>query len=479
MLGLLGTLNMAAQSLQTEMTGIAVTGQNLSNVNTTGYTRQTVNIQTTPDIETTSGPEGTGSEVASIQQAVDTLLNGQIQGQQSVSGYWNGQQSALQTVQDDLDEFLSSTGGTSSSTSTNSSTGTTSSTGLSTLLNNVFNDFQSVATSPTSISARQQLISDAQTLASAFNQINSQLNQENTALNTTVSNGVSSANQLISGIASLNQQISAAQFGGGNANDLMDERQQDLNNLAQLVDITTSNGTDGAVNVSIDGEAFVTGSQVLDTLQTYDPGDGNLLVSSPATGAEALTLTGGSIQGTIEARDSTLATLQGSVNTLASSLITQVNSIYSTGYSLTGSTGANFFTGSDASTISINSSLVDDPSSFQASGSATASGDNTVALELANLADAPQSNLQNQTFSGSYDQTVGSFGDALQTANNQVSNQTAVMNMLQTQQSSVSGVSLDQEMTNLLGFQQAYEASAELVTTVNNMLSATLQMVTA
>src|SRR5580704_12812339 len=172
MLGLLGTLDLAAQSLQTQMTAIAVTGQNLSNVNTTGYTRQTVNIQTTPDIQTTSGPEGTGAKVASIQQAVDTLLNSQIQGQQSVNGYWNGQQSTLQTVQDDLDEFLSSTGGTSSSTSANSSSGTTSSSGLSTLLNNVLNDFKAVSTSPTSISARQQLISDAQSLASAFNQIN-------------------------------------------------------------------------------------------------------------------------------------------------------------------------------------------------------------------------------------------------------------------------------------------------------------------
>lgn len=185
------------------------------------------------------------------------------------------------------------------------------------------------------------------------------------------------------------------------------------------------------------------------------------------------------MQGTIDARDGTLATLQNSVNTLASSLITQVNSIYSAGYSLAGATGADFFAGSDAGTISVNSSLANDPSSFQASGSATASGDNTVALELAELADTPQSNLQDETFSDSYDQTVGNFGEALQTANNQVSNQTTVMNMLTTQQSSISGVSIDQEMTNLLVFQQAYEASAELVTTINQMLGDTVSMTSA
>lgn len=455
--------------METQMTGVSVTGQNLANVNTTGYTRQTVDIETSPDIQTGIGPEGTGAEAVSIQQAVDTLLNAQIQGQQSTNGYWSGQQSALQSVQDDLDEFLSS------STTSGSSSGDTTSSGLSTLLNNVFNDFQSVATSPTSIGDRQTLISDAQTLASAFNQVSSGLDQENTTLNTSLSNDVDSANQLLSGIASLNQQISAAEFSGGNANDLLDEQQQDLNNLAQLTDITTTSGANGAVNVSIDGQSLVSGSQVLDTLQTYDPGNGNLLVQT-ATGGVPLTLTGGSMQGTIDARDGTLATLQSSVNTLASSLITQVNSIYSGGYSLSGATGGSFFTGSDAGSIAVNTSLVNDPSLFQASGSATASGDNTVALELANLGDASQSNLQNETFSNSLDQTIGTFGDSLQTANNQVTNQTSVMNMLTNQQASISGVSLDQEMTNLLSFQQAYEASAELVTTINQMLGDTLAM---
>jgi flagellar hook-associated protein 1 FlgK len=473
MLGLFGTLNLAGQSMQTQMTAVEVTGQNLANVDTAGYTRQTADIETSPDIMTTAGPEGTGAEVTSIQQAVDTLLNGQIQGQESVNGYWNGQQSALQSVQDSLDEFLNSSGTSSSSASGN----TTSSSGLSTLINNFFNDFQSVATSPTSISARQQLISDAQNLASAFNQINSQLDQENTSLNSSLSSNVASANQLFSSIATLNQQISAAQAGGGNANDLLDQRQQDLNNLAQLATITTTNDTNDAIDVSIDGATFVSGNKVVNTLQTFDPGNGNLLVESTATGAGVpFTNLGGSMQGTIDARDGTLATLQSRVNTLASSLITQVNSIYSPGYSLTGSTGADFFSGSDAGTISVNSTLENDPSAFQASGSATANSDNTVARDLADLADTQQSNLQNETFSGSYDQAVGSFGDALQTANTQVSNQTAVMNMLTSQQSSISGVSIDQEMTNLLGFQQAYEASAELVTTINQMLGDTLAM---
>jgi flagellar hook-associated protein 1 len=473
MLSLFGTLDMASRAMQAQMTGVDVTGQNLANVSTTGYTRQTVDIETSPDISTRIGDEGTGANVVAIQQAVNSMLNGQIVTQQSSSGYWSAQQSALQSLQTNLNEFLNGTASTSSN-----STDSTSDTGLAGQLSSLFNDFQAVATSPTSISARQELISQAQTLASTFNQVDSQFGATRTSLNSSVTNGVSTANQLLAGIAQLNGQISSAEFSGGTPNDLLDEQQQDLQNLAQLTNIQTSTGSNGAVDVSIGGQSLVSGDKVLDTLQTYDAsgnGSGQLLVQT-ATGGVDLTLTGGSIQGTIDTRDGELTTMQNSINTLASSLITQVNSVNSGGFSLTGTTGTDFFTGTNASNISVNQSLVNDPSLVQASGSATASGDNSVALKLADLASGTQSNLGGQTFGDSYGETVAALGDALSNANTQVTNQSAVSTMLSTQQSSVSGVNIDQEMTNLMGFQRAYEASAELVTTVNQMMETVNQM---
>jgi flagellar hook-associated protein 1 FlgK len=185
------------------------------------------------------------------------------------------------------------------------------------------------------------------------------------------------------------------------------------------------------------------------------------------------------MQGTIDARDGELATMQSNINTLASTLITQVNTIHSGGFNLTGTNGADFFNGSDATTITVNPSLLDNPSLIQASGTATANGDNSVALQLADLASTTQSGLNNQTFGDSYDETVADLGDSLQTANDQVNNQTAVSNMLSTQRSSVSGVNVDEEMTNLMGFQRAYEASAQLVTTVNQMMETVLAMKTS
>jgi len=478
MLSLTGALNMASQAMQTQMTGIDVSGQNLANVNTQGYSRQTVDIQTSPDIATDIGMEGTGSTAVAIQQAVNSLLNTQIVTQQSSNGYWTAQQSALQSAQTSLNEFLNGTAGTSSSSSS------TSDTGLSGQLTGLFNAFQAVATSPTSIADRQSLISQAQTLASTFNQVDSQLSATRTSLNTSLTNNVTSANSLLSGIAQLNGQIASAEFSGGTPNDLLDERQQDLQNLSQLTSIQTSAQANGAVDVSIGGQTLVTGDQVADTLQTYDAsgnGSGQLLVQT-ATGGVDLTLTGGSMQGTIDARDGELAGMQNQINTLASGLITGINSNgeggYNSGYSLTGTTGADFFTGTDASNIAVDSSLVNDPSLLQASASPTATGDGSVALQIANLASSTQASLNNETFGNYYGATVAGLGDALQTANTQVTNQTAVSNMLSTQQSTVSGVNIDQEMTNLMSFQRAYEASAQLVTTINEMMQTVNNMKT-
>jgi len=464
---------MASRSLQTQMTGIEVTGQNLANINTTGYSRQRVQISASPDTLSSVGPEGTGADATSIQQVVDDLLNNQIQSQGSTSGYWNGQQTALQNAQNGLDEFLN---GSSAATSTGA-TGSTTDSGLGSQLSGLFNSFQSVATSPTSISARQALIGQAQTLAASFNNINTQLNNVSSSLNSSLKDNVTSANQLLTQIATLNGQIATAKQSGGNPNDLSDEREQDLENLSQLTNITTSNGTNGVVNITIGGQTLVTGNKLNDSLQTYDPGNGNLLVQT-ATGGVNLTLTGGSMQGTIDARDGTLATLQGSINTLANQLITQVNSVNSNGYGLTGTTGNNFFNGTNAGTITVNAALVGNPSLIQASGSATASGDNTVALQLAQLATTAQGGLNNQTFSDSYNSTVAGLGESLNNANNQVADQTAVNSMLSTQRGSISGVNVDEEMTNMMTFQRAYEASAQLVTTVNTLLGDTLAMKT-
>jgi len=456
-------MDMAKRSMQTQMAGMQVTGQNIANVNTPGYSRQRAVITESLPTNTTLGQIGSGTQVNRIEQIVSDLLNGQIQSNGSSLGFQQGRQSALQSMQDALGEIL-----------TNGANGTNSS-GLSSQLSDLFSAFQAVATSPNSTSARQALIGAAQTVATSFNQINGKFSDLKTALNTSLGNDVKSANDLLTSIADLNKEIYDAEVSGGTANNLRDQREQALENLSKLVGFTASKDSSGYVNVSIGGQALVTGRQLNDTLKTYDAGGGQMLVQT-ATGGVNVTLTGGSMQGTIDARDNDLATMQTKLDSLASNLISAVNTVHGSGFSPGGTTGTNFFSGTSAGTITVNSALANNPSLIQTSGSATASGDNSVALQLAQLGSAAQAGLGSQTFGDYFGAAVTSLGTALSDANTRVENEKAVSNLLTNQRGAVSGVNLDEEMSNLITFQRSYTASAELLKTIDEMIQTTLGM---
>ena len=482
MLGLFGTLNMAARSLQAQMAGVEVAGQNLANVNTPGYSRQRVIIQSDPAIQTGIGPEGTGASVQSIQQVVDTLLNGQIQTQASLSGYWNSQQGTLQSVQTALNDYLSS----AQNTSGTSSAGTgASSNGLSAKLGNFFNALNAVATSPASPDARQAVIGAAQSLASTFQQINTRLTTLNGDLDKSLDSQVLATNQLLTDIAGLNDQIANAQnINGGTANELLDLRQQKLEALAGYLNFQSSTAADGSVTVTaLTNQMLISGNQVVNGLKTvlnastnqlhvFTTGTNNVLTGVP------FGLTSGSLESTVDTRDGALTTLQTNINSLASNLIAQVNTLHSAGFNLAGGTGAGFFTGGNAAGIAVNQSLVADPSLLQASSAAGMNGNGSVAAAMAALASTSLVALNNQTFSGSYAQSVAQLGTSLKNANDQVASQASVAGMLSGQRSSVSGVNLDEEMTNLMTYQRAYQASAHLVTTVDQMIQTLLAMKT-
>jgi flagellar hook-associated protein 1 FlgK len=168
--------------------------------------------------------------------------------------------------------------------------------------------------------------------------------------------------------------------------------------------------------------------------------------------------------------------LRDNLNTLAANLITAVNTIHATGFNLDGIKANNFFTGTNAGNIQVNNLLLDNPGLVQASGSAAAVGDNTAMLALAQLGSQSQATLSNQTFSQSYGQTVASLGQALSSVNNQQADQQVVQNLLQKQRDSFSGVSLDEEMTNLIKYQKAFQASARLINTINQMLDTVLNL---
>lgn len=460
-IGLFGTLGMAARSLQTQQAGIQVTGHNLANVNNPNYARQRLDIDATLPVPSAIGLLGTGAQAVAIQQIRNLLVDQRIQAETSVSGYWDAQQQALQYGQAALGQQVNRTleSGTAGAQQ-----------GIAEGLAELFNSFQSLSTQPTSLAERQVLLMKAGTLASRFNQVADRLNALRSGLNDTIQADVSSANRLMSDIADLNDQIITAEINsGGVANDLRDLRQGKIEELAKLVNIDTAAQSNGGVNISIGGVLMVSDKNVLDSLEVYDAGGGQLLVRA-ATAATPLTLTGGSVAGAIDVRDGAVAQLQSELDTLAGLLISEVNALHATGFSLTGSTGENFFTGTDAASIAVNTTLTGNPSLIQASGAAGEPGNNTVALALAQLAGKTHAGLNNQTFSQSFAQTVASLGQSLSSANGALADQQMVQEMLNQQRSAISGVSIDEEMANLSVYQRAYQASARVMVVVDEML---------
>ncbi len=468
MLGLFATLDASARSLSVQQQEMEIAGQNVANANNTAYANEQLVISDSTPLHTLIGDEGTGVQATGISDARNPLLDNQIRSETSTTSSLTAQQSNLQNAEAYLNEQIAAS---------NTSIAASSSNGLTAGLSNLFNAFQSLSTDPSDHSLRQNTVQSAQQVAGQFNQISAQLSTVQAGLNTSIQNDVASSNQDLKTIANLNQQIVVAQAAGGSANQLTDEREQTLEHLAGLVNFSATTEANGAVDVSIGGVSMVAGVNVADSLQTYDPGNGQPLVQAQNAGTH-LALTGGSMGGEITARDGALASLQSGLDNLASQLITQVNTIYSAGYDLNGNKGQDLFTGVDASTIGVNSNVATDPSQFQAAGTAGAPGDNTVALALAQLGGQSLPGLNNQTFSGNYAQTVSDLGTSISKVNDQLNSSQAVTQMLNNERASVSGVSIDQQMTNLIQYQKAYQASAELITTLNQMMQTLIAMKT-
>ncbi len=471
MLGLFGVLNMGARSMSVQRAGVEVAGQNLANVSNPAYARQRVAISTSITVQSEVGPQGTGSEVTNITSMRNAILDSQIQAEASTHGMLQAQQTALQYAQaalgTQIDRMASGAEGATAAQ------GVGGGHGLGDSLSQLFNAFQSLSANPTSMAERQTLMMKADGLASQFRQLDSRIGSLNNQLNQTIDSEVVSVNQALINIASLNDKITRMEaISGGTANDLRDMRQAQIEELAKYVKLDLSNGSGGAINVAIAGVDMITNNQVVETVETYQVGS-KTYIRAESTDA-FLDIKGGSIQGTIQARDVALEDVRASVNNIANILIAQVNATHAAGFSLNGSTGAQFFTGADAATIGVNANLINDPSLIQASGVNGATGDNQVALQLAQLSQTEF--IYGQTLTQAYGQTVATFGQALSTVNNDLANQDTVDKMLHSQRDSIGGVSLDEEMTDLTRFQKAFQASARLITTVDEMLDTLVNM---
>ena len=455
-------MSLAGQALLTQQQAINVTSHNIANVNTPGYSRQQLIMTTNTPLDSSIGPIGTGVSAASIERVYDQYLGAQINNESQGLGRWDAQKDAVELVEMIFNEANGS--------------------GLNEAMSKFWNAWQSMTSNPGGATERQVLVTASQVLATTFNQLDADLSQSQQDLDLVVQGTVADINRLSEQLVDLNAKIVSSEAGSLSANDYRDQRELLLKELSEMIDIDSFEDANGAVSVSAaNGWPLVTAGHYWQ-LSTEPSAAGHQEVvwvdddgNSTNINAE---ISGGKLKGLIEVRDVIIPDDKTRLDALAGTLMTDVNLLHQAGFDLNGVGGEVFFTGTGtARDLEVNPNIVGDPDLIAAAAAAaTVPGDSRNASEIAKL----QYELKmggTQSYNDYYGAIVRDTGNEVLKADAYYNHQSDMMVQLENQRESVSGVSLDEEMINLIKFQNAYTAAAKMITTADEMMQTVLQMI--
>lgn len=322
-------LGIGTSALLSYQQALQTTSNNISNANTTGYSRQRVDFSTQPGQLSGSYYLGSGVQVDGVQRIFSQFVNTQVTDATASNARYQTYNQYAQQVDNLLADQTA---------------------GLQPALQSFFNSVQGVANDPSSISARQDLISQGNTLVGRFNTLYQQIDNISGRLNGQIGNDVSNINSLATQIAQLNTQIVSANSNNiiGQPNALLDKRDALVNKLAQYVSVKTVSQSDGSINVMIGtGQALVVGSDVTQLGTANLSGDPNHLdlVFKTQAGDVPVSnvVTGGSLGGLLQARDQVVVNAKNALGRLAIGIGQEFNAQQAKGIDLTGSQGGNFF----------------------------------------------------------------------------------------------------------------------------------------
>ena len=456
-------------ALRAHQQGIAIAGQNIANVNTPGYSRQRVILETNLPFMAESGQVPAGVHVDSIERVHDRFIEAQIRGENRELGRWEARQGILGRLEMTFDESYGY--------------------GISQAMSDFFSGWLDLSNDPSGHVERTVLIERGEYLSDRFGLAYADLVQIRKDLDTQLSVTVEQINEKTAQIAELNLKIAQFESAGQNANELRDKRDLTLKELAYLIDINSFEDEEGMASVSVgSGGKPLVSKRTAWELTVTPNAQGNFDIAwIDSDGTEVVLdldeIRGGQIKGWLEARDVEIADAMTRLDDLAGTMITQVNAAHAVGWGVDSATGlpadgANFFTGSSASDMGVSTDVSGDIGRIAAAGAATdVPGDNGNALDIAGLQNDLLMDGNTASFGGYYDSLVGGIGSVTQSANTQTDYHAGMMIHLENYRESVSGVSLDEEMVNLIQYQKAYEAAAKLISVSDEMLETLMNMI--
>ena len=454
-------LNIGSSALLAAQNALATTSHNISNVNTAGYSRQRTDQGTQPANFEGGYYIGNGVGVTGVDRIFNQFLVNQLRTYTSAES----QQDGFLTFSKQVDDLLGS-----------------SSLSISGGLEAFFNSVQEVANDPTSIAARQVMLTQGDLLANRFNTMDSQLGELDRQIDNTLSASIKDINVLSQGIKDLNLSISESLAAGYNPNDLLDKRDKLIGDLSELVSVNVVEQDNGAVNVFIgNGQGLVVGNSRVE-LSTIADNSTNPPRTAIGYGPSQINITqqlsGGEIGGAILARTDVVDSTRAELDILAESIVTAFNTAHGNGIDLNGNAGTDFFdaAGTTAATISMN---ITDTRLIAASSTTNPGvGNNENALAMAALQTDKTTVILNPgppVISRSFNDQYGSIVSQVATRTNQATvsqeTQAGLVSQIRERSESVSGVNLDEEAANLIKFQQAYQAASQIITVSNTVFN--------
>ena len=451
MSNLLGSLEIGKRALNVQRMGITIAGHNLANVNTPDFARQR--------------PEITGAEVTQIRQIRDKILEARFRQLTQDSAGSDVESERLRQL-----EVLF---------------GDLSDTGITRALSEFWDAFSDLTTQPESQAARITAIQNGETLAAELKGLYLDFSQMHTDLDTEIQDEVTQVNQIAESIARLNREIIAIEGTGVNANDQRDRRAQHLTELSEIINFSATEEDNGSTRLTIGGFALVDGVNVSElkknTVSTASLGVTSSIGDVSTTtilseGGLPISITRGKLAGLINVRDNRIPEMVERLDLLTNTLMDEVNDLHRSGYGLDGTTQIPFFSGSSIKDISVNPLLQTHSEKLAVAGTIDAEGDNQIALAIAQKRHEKLFSNGTETFEEFNNSTIGIIGVYTQHARRQAENNELLLQQTRAIRESVSGVSIDEELSNLIMFQRAYESAARYISIVDGLLETLINM---
>jgi flagellar hook-associated protein 1 FlgK len=443
-----GGINTALSSLYAQRRGLDVTGQNIANANTEGYTRQRVVMQSqvgsiSPALYARTDGLGTGVAVSDVQRMRDQYLENRGRTEHANSAYLASQTAAYAAIEDVFAE--------------------PGSTALQAQLHDMWDAWGDVANNPQLPAARAALIQQSKTVADGLNFAHSALASQWGQSRKELSAYVEEVNTAAKTVAQLNDSIVQAKAAGLTVNELEDRRDLQVMQLAKLTGATAQERPNGAMDVYVGNSTLVTGFTTRD-LEVVGAFRMDQRALQPVSVQWADTETPAGVGGTMGSMFDTITTIipeiSDALDEVARTLATKVNTAHNGAFRPDGTPGGDFFTGTTAGTIAV---AIDFPDQVAAAAQAGRI-DGSVADELAGtVTDADGPDLL-------YQSMIGNLGVAAQASSRRTEIQATVTEQVDASREAQSGVNLDEEMTNLLTYQRGYEAASRVLTTIDSML---------